>query len=128
MTFGDLLKVFRERRKLTLRELGMLAGVDHGYIHALESDKKDNPSYAALTKLVKPLKLSGREVSVLMALLEYSAPDDLIDYVLQNGDADIADFKLLASMCPVEVEPQDAETWGRLLRDLSLIRREVESL
>ena len=37
---GFLIRFLREQRGLSLRELGRLAGVDHAYIHRLETGEK----------------------------------------------------------------------------------------
>jgi len=42
--FWICLRLFREERTLSLRELSTLSGVDHAYIHRLESGDKTAPS------------------------------------------------------------------------------------
>ena len=48
---GVLLQHLREKRGLSLRELGQLSGVDHAYIYRLETGEKEAPSEEVVSKL-----------------------------------------------------------------------------
>lgn len=68
---GLLLKLLRERRGLSLRELGRLAEVDHAYIYRLETGDKEAPSTEVLAKLIKALKADKREADILYYLSDH---------------------------------------------------------
>ena len=59
MFIGDVLQSARMSRGLSLREAAKLAGVDHAYIHRLETDRRKRPSEATFRKLAKVLHLHG---------------------------------------------------------------------
>jgi DNA-binding XRE family transcriptional regulator len=58
---GQKLKEWRERRLLTLRELGARSGVQFHTIHAIEVGKQE-PRISTLRKLVEALEISVEEV------------------------------------------------------------------
>lgn len=68
---GALLRHLRERRSLTLRELGQLADVDHAYVYRLESGEKESPSEDVRARLLRALKTSKREALMLRFLAEH---------------------------------------------------------
>jgi len=79
---GHLLKELRNDRRLTLREVGQLAEVDHAYVHRLETGIKESPSEEVLAKLAKALKAHKREAEMLRYLaLHPEADSGLVDYV-----------------------------------------------
>ena len=83
---GTALRELRERRTLSLRELGQLATIDHAYVHRLESGEKASPSPELLEKLLKVLKPSDRDAEVISWLVEHPDTDlDLVRYVLGDG-------------------------------------------
>ena len=56
-SFGILLARLRERRDLSLRELGLISGVDHAYIHRLETGEKGRRQVMSLTVSLGTSKL-----------------------------------------------------------------------
>lgn len=66
--FGIFLRKLRERRALSLRELAVLAGLDHAYVHRLETGEKESPSEETLAKLVRALKAPKRDGDILRHL------------------------------------------------------------
>ena len=62
---GVALKTLRERRTLSLREIGQLSSVDHAYVHRLESGEKTNPSSDLVEKLLRVLKPVERDACLL---------------------------------------------------------------
>ncbi len=68
---GSVLRALRERRGLSLRELGQLAEVDHAYIHRLETGAKESPSEDVLAKLTRALKAEKRDNLILKYLAEH---------------------------------------------------------
>ncbi len=82
---GYLLKWLRNRRQLSLRELAQLAGVDHAYVHRLETGAKESPSEQVLLRLSRFLKPEEREAQILFYLAEHTKTDvELIAYTLQD--------------------------------------------
>ena len=82
---GYLLKWLRNRRQLSLRELAQLAGVDHAYVHRLETGAKKSPSEQVLLRLSRVLKPEEREAQILFYLAEHTKTDvELIAYTLQD--------------------------------------------
>lgn len=87
---GFLLRHLREKRGLSLRELGQLADVDHAYIYRLETGAKESPSEEILSKLIRALKAEKRDAEMLRylakhpethtALVEHTVSDPTITY------------------------------------------------
>ena len=82
---GFLLQHLRNKRGLSLRELSQLTGVDHAYIHRLETGAKESPSKEVLSKLIRALKVDKREVDMLRYLAEHTQTDsELVGSVLAD--------------------------------------------
>jgi transcriptional regulator with XRE-family HTH domain len=83
--FGFLLRSLREKRGLSLRELALLADIDHAYIYRLETGAKESPSDEVLTKLIRALKAGKREAEMLRYLAAHAATDAaLVAHVLKD--------------------------------------------
>jgi len=92
---GEALRFFREDRKLTLRETGRLAEVDHAYIHRLETGQKESPSSEILERLVRVLKPSARDTEILIYLMAHPSGDaGLVRYVLEDPSIPIETFEV----------------------------------
>jgi transcriptional regulator with XRE-family HTH domain len=126
MHFGELLKRFREERKLTLRDLGKLSEMDHAYIHRLETGEKAAPSDDTLKALTKALKLDNRKARILKFLINQSVPDILADTVLEEYEHDLADFESVVAMSHRGTRPKTKEDWRRLLNMVREMREEIE--
>jgi HTH-type transcriptional regulator, competence development regulator len=72
---GVLLQHLREKRGLSLRELGQLSGVDHAYIYRLETGEKEAPSEEVVSKLVRALKAGKRDSDMLLYLASHPQTD-----------------------------------------------------
>lgn len=95
---GPVLRVLREKRGLSLRELGQLAGVDHAYIHRLETGAKEAPSDEVLAKLTRALKAEKREALMLRYLSEHPETDPgLAAHVLGDQGISYEVFTAVAS-------------------------------
>lgn len=82
---GVALKTLRERRGLSLRELGLLSGVDHAYVHRLESGEKGSPSHEVVGKLLRALKVGERDAAVVDWLVDHAEADTkLVEHVLAD--------------------------------------------
>jgi transcriptional regulator with XRE-family HTH domain len=90
---GVLLQRLREGRRLSLRELGQLADIDHAYIYRLENGEKESPSEEVLSKLVRALKATKREADVLRYLAEHSQTDpELVAHALDDSSVTFEEF------------------------------------
>ncbi len=96
---GVALKTLRERRTLSLREIGQLSSVDHAYIHRLESGEKGNPSPVLVEKLLKVLKPGERDSSLVMWLVDHVDVDPrLVEFVLRDPSITIDIFTAAAGV------------------------------
>ncbi len=90
---GVALKTLRERRTLSLREIGQLSSVDHAYVHRLETGEKTNPSQDLVEKLLKVLKPGERDAALVMWLVGHADTDPrLVEFVLQDPSISIDIF------------------------------------
>lgn len=90
---GLLLGHLREQRGLSFRELGQLAGVDHGYIHHLETGTKKSPSDDVLAKLIRALKPPKREAEMLRYLASHPETQvGLVAEVIKDASVTFDEF------------------------------------
>ena len=90
---GSLIRFLRDQRGLSLRELGRLAGVDHAYIHRLETGTKEAPSAEVLAKLTKALKAAKRESEMLPYLAAHpETPAGLVVEVVRDPTVSFEEF------------------------------------
>lgn len=71
--FGAVLRTLRERRGLSLRELGTLADIDYGYISKIERGDKEVPPEDTFLRLSRSLKPASNELVLLKFL--YATPN-----------------------------------------------------
>lgn len=96
---GVALKTLRERRTLSLREIGQLSSVDHAYVHRLETGEKTNPSQDLVEKLLKVLKPRERDAALVMWLVDHANADpNLVEFVLQDPSISIDVFSAAAGV------------------------------
>lgn len=96
---GVALRQLRERRTLSLREVSQLSGVDHAYVHRLETGEKASPSEELVGKLFKVLKPTEREAGIVKWLVEHPDTDtDLVSFVLDNENVDLEIFTMAAGV------------------------------
>lgn len=96
---GVLLRKLREKRGLSLRELGILAGLDHAYIYRLETGDKEAPSPDALGKLMRALKPSKRGGEVLHYFIEHpKASAGLAEYALDDPSVTVEEIAVAAGV------------------------------
>lgn len=96
---GTALKALRERRTLSLREIGQLSSVDHAYVHRLESGEKANPSRDLIEKLLKVLKPGERDAELMIWLVDHPETDPrLVEFVLQDPSINIEIFMAAAGV------------------------------
>lgn len=96
---GYLLQNLREDRGLSLRELAQLAGIDHAYIHRLETGAKESPSDDVLTKLIRALKAPRREADMLRYLAAHADADPgFVAFVRQDATVTFDEYASAAGM------------------------------
>src|ERR1700730_189292 len=118
MNFGSALRHFREERTLSLRELSILSGVDHAYIHRLEAGDKTAPSPDVLDKLARGLKLAAHKRRVLDLLTASGDMDSqLFEVALEVPDRyDLV--KVAATMSFRGARPQSKADWTEKLNQI----------
>ncbi len=117
--FGDVLKSCRVTRDLSLRELGKLTGIDHSYIHRLESNNNLRPSDEVFTTLMRTLKVTQRMRDILNALRTIDAvPTPVFDAMFVKETRSISAFETAAKMSFRGERPTTVDEWGQILDDL----------
>lgn len=96
---GVALRTLRERRKLSIRELGSLAEIDHAYIYRLEQGEKTSPSPERIATLLTVLKANPRESAMVRWLGEHSdAWDELVTHCLGDPSVTLEEFTMAAGV------------------------------
>ncbi len=121
--FGRFLRRLREGRNLSLRDLGLLSGVDHAYIHRLETGEKEAPSAEIVGRLIRHLKADDRQAGVLRILAEVDAPQDLVDLVLSDQTIDLRDFQ---SAAQIKYRGKARPKWDRVIKEIRGVRDIIE--
>ena len=96
---GVAIRTLRERRTLSLREIGQLSSVDHAYVYRLETGEKTNPSPEMVEKLLNVLKPSERDAALVTWLVDHADADpSLVQFVLQDPSIGIDVFTMAAGV------------------------------
>lgn len=97
--FGVFLRKLREKRGLSLRELALLAKIDHAYVHRLETGEKEAPSDEALTRLTRALKMTKRDSELLRYLARHpNVSIGLAEYALEDQTVTPEELGMAANM------------------------------
>lgn len=83
VNFGQYLKTMRQKRKLTLKELGDLTGLSHPYLSQIENGKRNPPSPEVLKSFAEPLGVMYTE---LMVAAGYWDEDELLEPIELGKD------------------------------------------
>ena len=118
---GFLLQHLRQRRGLSLRELGQLADTDHAYIYRLEQGEKGAPSEDVLVRLIRALKAERREAEMLRFLAAHpETAQDLVLEVLNDPAVSYEEFAAAAGAAfRGSARPNYAQLLARVRRILS---------
>lgn len=93
------LRKLRERRTLSIRELGRLADIDHAYIYRLEQGEKTGPSPELMATLLSVLKANPRDSAMVKWLVEHSDTwDELVEHCLDDPSVTIEEFTMAAGV------------------------------
>ena len=113
MSFGYVLKKFREERGLSLRELGKLCEIDHAYIHRLEKDEKTAPSEQVLDSFIRYLKLTHRRAALLRLLVGKSVNELLVDVFIEDEDRPLELLEPSYQMSFRGKRPETKDEWRK---------------
>jgi len=96
---SSALRKLRERRTLSIRELGRLANIDHAYIHRLETGEKSSPSPDLIGTLLSTLKANPRDAAIVKWLVEHSdAWGELVEFTLDDPSVTVEEFTMAAGV------------------------------
>jgi len=96
---GAALRTLRDRRTLSIRELGRLAEIDHAYIYRLEQGEKSSPSPGVIATLLGALKASPREATMVKWLVDHSDTwDELVIHCLNDSSVTLEEFTMGAGV------------------------------
>lgn len=97
--FGLLLQRLRDERRFSLRELAQLAGIDHAYIHRLETGEKECPSNEVVATLIRVLKPDDRVAEIFRFLATNPKTDwKLVEETLTNPTFEPDDLRIAAQV------------------------------
>ena len=120
---GFLLRHLRERRGLSLRELGQLAYTDHAYIYRLEQGEKGAPSEDVLLRLIRALKAQRREAEMLRFLAAY--PETVQDLVVEVMNDPSVTYEVFAAAAGAAFRGSARPNYRQLLARVRRILSEV---
>ncbi len=126
MSFGYVLRKFREDRKLSLREFGKLCEVDHAYIHRLEKDEKTAPSEQVTDSFVRSLKLPARRARLLRLLVGKTMNELLVDVFIEDEDRPLDLLEPAHQMSFRGKRPETKDEWRRHIDRLATLFDEDE--
>jgi HTH-type transcriptional regulator, competence development regulator len=96
---GAALRKLRERRTLSIRELGRLTDIDHAYIYRLEQGEKTSPSLELIATLLSVLKANPRDSAMVKWLVEHSDTwDELVEHCLDDPSVTVEEFTMAAGV------------------------------
>ena len=119
-SFGQLMRLWREERKVTLREVACYCGISVPYLSDIENGNRLPPPSDVLEKIMKVLSLSDTER--LEFICKASAErgninKELVEYMSTKAPSALR-FIMLANECNL----QD-EFFQKLIEDLSFLKR-----
>jgi HTH-type transcriptional regulator, competence development regulator len=96
---GVWLKDLRETRDMSLRVLADHSGVDHAYIHRLETGAKEAPSDEVVNKLVAALTPPKRDAEIFRFLVSHANTDvKLLVFVRADPNVTFDEFHMLTTV------------------------------
>jgi transcriptional regulator with XRE-family HTH domain len=122
---GYLLRILREERGLSLREVAQLGDIDHAYVFRLETGDKESPSEEAVSKLVRALKPPKRESEMLRYIAEHSETD--VALVAQVRQDPTVDYELFKSVAGVAYRGTARPDYPKLIERVRRILSEEDS-
>lgn len=96
---GVALRRLRERRTLSIRELGRLSEIDHAYIYRLEMGEKSSPSSTLISALLSVLKANARDAAIVKWLADHpDAWTELVEFALDDPHVTLEEFTMAAGV------------------------------
>jgi HTH-type transcriptional regulator, competence development regulator len=112
---GFWLKDLRARRLLSLREVADRSGVDHAYIHRLETGAKEAPSDDVVNKLVTALAPPKRDAEIFRFLVSHADIDTkLLEFVRPDPNITFDEFHMLTTVVNRGAKPDFATSLARI--------------
>jgi HTH-type transcriptional regulator, competence development regulator len=125
--FASVLRRLREGRGLSLREVSQLSGLDHAYVHRLETGEKDAPSDDALARLIRALKPTKRQEHILRFLLGRDVALALVDAsIVDDPKIALEDFESAAQMSFRGKAPTGPTEWRAAIEKVRKLREDLE--
>ena len=115
-SFGESIKTYREKKKLSIRFLAQRVGISAAYLSDIENGKRAAPSQKVFCRLVKELNLSMSEIKDLEKMALYSNMNKvriLKDYLNKNPSA----FKFI--LLAIENNVSN-DIWDKMCKDLAI--------
>jgi transcriptional regulator with XRE-family HTH domain len=112
---GRWLKSLREDRDLSLREVAQRAGVDHAYVHRLETGAKEAPSSEVIEKLITALTPLPRDAEILRLLASLPNIDpNLADFARGDATVSAQELHVLTTVVNRGARPDYATSLARI--------------
>ena len=121
MSFGYVLRKFREESNLSLRDLGKLCEVDHAYIHRLERDEKTAPSQQVVNSFVRALNLSPRQAQLLRLLVGKTVNEQLINVFIEDKNRFLDLLEPAYQMSFRGKRPETKDEWRQHINRLAAL-------
>jgi transcriptional regulator with XRE-family HTH domain len=126
--FGTVLKRLREAKGLSLRDVNKLSGVDHAYVHRLETGEKEAPSDDALTQIFRALKPTKRQEAIVRFISGRDVAPELVDpSIIDEEQIALEDFESAATMSFRGKKPASPGEWRKLIDKIRAMREDIES-
>lgn len=114
---GRWLRVLREARGLSLREISQRSDVDHAYIHRLETGAKESPSDDVIGKLAAALDPERRDIDILRFLASHPGVDpELADFAAKDLSVTSEEFHMLTTVVNRGARPNYTISLERIRR------------
>lgn len=112
---GRWLKDLREDRGLSLREVAQRAGIDHAYVHRLETGAKEAPSSEVIEKVIAALTPSTRKAEILRLLSRLPNIDpELADFARKDATVSAREMHVLTTVVNRGARADYATSLGRI--------------
>jgi transcriptional regulator with XRE-family HTH domain len=77
-TFGELIKSYREKKNLTLTEVGLSVGISHSHLSRIESGERNPPKAPVLSKLSKVLDVPYGDLMIAAGYWDKDTQDTTV--------------------------------------------------
>jgi len=123
--FGGYVGRLRNEKGLSYRQLGQLAGIDHGSLQRLEGGEKKDLSDDMVNSLIRVLSPGKRKTRMLRFLLTTPVDEYLLGQVLEDPEISLDDFESAAHM-RAPGRSSGREAWRCILTKVRSSREKME--